>query len=43
MHKETQKAYAVVMKQRFVSLIHHMNKPSPFQKVMSLNGTDMRH
>jgi len=43
MHKETQKCCATAIKQRFVSLISHMNKASPFQKVMSLNSTDMRH
>lgn len=26
-----------------MSLMQHMNKASPFQKVMSLNSTDMRH
>ena len=43
MRKETQKGCATAIKQRFVSLIHHMSKASPFQKVVSLNSTGMRH
>lgn len=43
MCKETKKGCAIAIKQRFMSLMQHMNKASPFQKVMSLNSTDMRH